>query len=157
MGVAFSNGPNKQLTLFNLCALRSVPPSGHSHTPTTHKAVGQISPREKRTSTTPGSPVRPWTPAPLQLLPSRFWDRSLISAGPPAVLLRPRGSRSPQPTGPGPTPAPGLARAGPVRSASRPLAASGRSTRSISIRWVQQSCSPSGRSFGLLTVMVIMY
>lgn len=32
-----------------------------------HTAVGQISPRERRTSTTPRSPVRPWTPALLQL------------------------------------------------------------------------------------------
>ncbi|XP_031733180.1 zinc finger protein 395b isoform X5 [Anarrhichthys ocellatus] len=49
------------------------------------------------------------------------------------------GSRSLQLTDPGPTPAPGPARAGPVRSASRPPAASGRSTQSISIRPVALS------------------
>lgn len=129
----------------------------HSYHTHTHTAVGQISPREKRTSTTPRSPVRPWTPAPLQLLPSRLWarPRPLISAGPPAVLPLPRGSRSPQLTGPGPTPAPGPARAGPVRSASRPPAASGRSTQSISIRWVQQRRSRSLRS--VMAVMAIKY
>lgn len=107
----------------------------HSHT-----AVGQISLREKRTSTTPRSPVRPWMPAPLQLLPSRLWarPRPLISAGPPAVHLRARGSRSLRLTDPGPTPALGQAWASPVHSASQHQAASGRSTQSISIRWVQQ-------------------
>lgn len=161
VSAAFNNGPNKQLTLFTLCVHWSVPPSAtHLHTPTTHThtAVGQISPREKKTSTTPRSPVRPWTPARLQLLPSRLWarPRPLISAGPPAVLPPPRGSRSPQLTGPGPTPAPGPARAGPVRSASRPPAASGRSTQSISIRWVRQCRSHSLRSDGPLMVMAVV-
>lgn len=125
----------------------------HIYTHVQHTAAGQTSPREKKTSTTPRSPVRRWTPAPLRLPPSRLWarPRPLISAGLPVVLLQARGSRSRRRTGPGPTPPPGRARAGPVRSASQPPAASGRSTQSIYIRWVQQGFPWCLRSFGLLT------
>lgn len=147
MSAVFSNNANKQLSLFIHWVHLSFSLSAthahtyarmHTHARTcTHAAMCPISPREKRTSTTPRSPVRPWMPALFQHLPSRLWarPRPLNSAGPPAVLPLPQDSRSLQLTGPGPTPAPDPAWAGPAHSASLPPAAFGRSTRSISIRW----------------------
>lgn len=135
MSAVFSNNANKQLSLFTHWVHLSFSLSATRER--THAAMCPISPREKRISTTPRSPVRPWKPSLFQLLPSRLWARPhpLNSAGPPAVLLLPQDSRSLQLTGPGPTPAPDPAWAGPAHSASLPPAAFGRSTRSISIRW----------------------
>lgn len=88
-------------------------PTSHSFSfflcvPTKHPAAGQISPRGRRTSTSPRSPVRPSSPALLRLLllSSTLWLRPLplISAGPPVVPLLDQSSRS-QLTGLGPTPA----------------------------------------------------
>lgn len=111
----------------------------HTHTHT-YAAVDQISPRERRIFTTPRSVARPSKPALLPVQPSRLWARHLLlfSAGPHVDPLQDRSSRSLLLTGPGLTPALCQVQAGPVHSASRHPAASGRSTRSISTRWVRR-------------------
>lgn len=135
-GIKFSESHSESCFRCCICFIRGF---------RTIAAVGRTSLRERRTSTTPRSPVRRWTSARcrlrlLLLLLSRLWARPhrLTSAGPPVVLLQLLGSTSLPLTGPGPTPARAPVSAGPARSASRPPAASGRSTQSIFIRWAQQ-------------------